>query len=485
MEINGEPRRVMTTANTPSHKSVFQTKAVLIGGLGLIALAFRVGVPMRHSRPPLPTAPAIAAPASFLNSFDAEKADKAYQMRFLAARVRRDPEDFVACNMLAGAYLQQVRETGSLDYLERAARLAHDSLASVPDVKNTNGLATLTQAEFAAHEFALARDHARRLTQLDVGRSEPWGMLGDALAELGEYESAERAFKTMARMEDGIGVQTRLARLAALHGDLTAASRHYFNAVALAKSFATPPRETIAWCQWQQGETAFARGDYPAAEQDYRNSLTTYPNYYRALASLGRVRAARGDLQEGIRYYEQSVNVIPDPTFVAALGDLYHLAGREPEARAQGALVEQIAHLSKFNGALYNRQVTLFYADHDLKSQEAYQSAAREYAVRRDIYGADALAWSALKAGKLDIARRAIRAALRLGAQDARLFYHAGMIARAAGEPDAADYLRRALALNPRFDPLQAQIAAQTLASLTPKSAGEGKSAFLKTKLER
>src|SRR5438034_11113508 len=103
-----------------------------------------------------------------------------------------------------------------------------------------------------------------------------------------------------------------------------------------------------------------------------------------------------------------------------------------------------------------------------MKAGEAYDSAAREYEVRRDIYGADAVAWTALKAGKLAEAQTAIKEALRLGTKDAKLFYHAGMIARAAGDKGAArDYLQRALKLNPQFDPLQAQIAKKTLEELS------------------
>ncbi len=150
--------------------------------------------------------------------------------------------------------------------------------------------------------------------------------------------------------------------------------------------------------------------------------------------------------------------------FVAALGDLYQLAGREKESAAQTALVEKIGHLSAANGALYNRQLALFYADHDIKADEAYANAVKEYEVRRDIYGADALAWTALKAGRINEAQAAIKEALRLGTRDAKLFYHAGMIARAAGDRAAArDYLKRALALNPRFDPLQSEIALKAL----------------------
>jgi len=75
------------------------------------------------------------------------------------------------------------------------------------------------------------------------------------------------------------------------------------------------------------------------------------------------------------------------------------------------------------------------------------------------------LAWAALKAGKIDEARQAVKDALRLGTQDAKLFYHAGMVARSAGDIAAAqDYLRLALKLSPRFDPRQSQVAKQALA---------------------
>ena len=74
------------------------------------------------------------------------------------------------------------------------------------------------------------------------------------------------------------------------------------------------------------------------------------------------------------------------------------------------------------------------------------------------------MAWTALKAGKIAEAQRAIKEALRLGTKDARLFYHAGMIARAAGDQSgAAEYLKRVLALNPQFDPMQAAIARKIL----------------------
>lgn len=67
------------------------------------------------------------------------------------------------------------------------------------------------------------------------------------------------------------------------------------------------------------------------------------------------------------------------------------------------------------------------------------------------------------KAGKLDEAQTAINDALRLGTKDARLFYHAGMIARARNRSAAEQFLKRALDTNQYFDPMQSRIAAAAL----------------------
>src|SRR4051812_40564769 len=42
-------------------------------------------------------------------------------LRFLEERIRRDPEDIIAQNMVAEIYLQRLRETGDYSWLQRAA----------------------------------------------------------------------------------------------------------------------------------------------------------------------------------------------------------------------------------------------------------------------------------------------------------------------------------------------------------------------------
>lgn len=418
-----------------------------------------------YSRPPAPPPPARLPVAVQLPSeTDAAEAT----IRSLEDRVKDDPEDYIALNKLSGYYQQRAQETGDVRYLGLSEKAARASLKVFPANGNPSALAALAQTIHNLHDFAGARDHALRLIELEPRQSYPYRILGDALLELGDYDKAEEAYRRMQKLSGpfpGTAADIRLARLDLLHGRTKSAETHFARALFNASEAAPPQPEVIAWCYWQLGEAVFARGDYDTAEKHYRDALTTFPDYYRAQASLGRLLAARGDLGGAIELYEKVVKRLPDPSFIAMLGDLYRLAGKEKESSAQYALVEQIARLSELNGVLYNRQLAVFYADHDLKAGESYALAKKEFDVRRDIYGADALAWAALKAGKIPEAQSAIREALRLNTPDAKLFYHAGMIARAAGDQNASrDFLQRALKLNPKFDPLQATLAAKALA---------------------
>jgi len=128
------------------------------------------------------------------------------------------------------------------------------------------------------------------------------------------------------------------------------------------------------------------------------------------------------------------------------------------------------------NKSVYNRELALFYADHDLKPAVAVDLARKELEVRRDIYTHDVLAWALLKSGKPRDALLEMQQALKLNTRDARLYFHAGMIHRELGDHDKAqEYLRLCLATNPHFHVLNAAIAERTLASLQASASSEGR----------
>ena len=71
-------------------------------------------------------------------------------------------------------------------------------------------------------------------------KSYSFQILGDALLELGEYEKAESAYRTMEDLGGLQGltrtaIEQRLARVSALHGDVSAAQHHLNNALVIAQ----------------------------------------------------------------------------------------------------------------------------------------------------------------------------------------------------------------------------------------------------------
>ena len=102
-----------------------------------------------------------------------------------------------------------------------------------------------------------------------------------------------------------------------------------------------------------------------------------------------------------------------------------------------------------------------------MKLAEALELAKKELEVRQDIYAYDLLAWTLYKNNQPQEALAAMTEALRLGTQDARLFFHAGTIHLRLGDvAEAKTHLQRALATNPHFHIFHADMARRTLEGL-------------------
>lgn len=394
-------------------------------------------------------------------------------IQFYQARVARDPDDFLSYNKLGTAYIQKARDTGDVTYYGLAEKALRRSLTLVSQGPAASTATTwLAVVEFARHQFRDALATAERALALGSGDLYPHAIVGDAYVELGEYDRATEAYAKLLELSGPLHPHSRLAYLQFLKGDPAAAVTHMRRAVAAGRTGV--PGENAAWTHAQLGELLFQVGDFAGAEKAYEDALARHPGYHRALAGLAGVRAAQRRYPEAIELYRRAISVVPLPEYAAALGDVYTKAGRASDARQQYDLVEFIGRLNALNKTIYNRELALFYADHDMKPKEALALAEHEFQVRRDIYTHDVLAWALYRNGRAREAAAAMSEALRLGTRDARLYFHAGMIHRALGDAEQArDYLARALAVNPRFHPLQADVATRVLAALareaTPK----------------
>ena len=379
-------------------------------------------------------------------------------------KIRRNPNNPVAYYQLGDAYVQKSRESGDNSYLELAEQALRKSLSLNPQQSGVRR--HLAHVLASRHDFEAAAAEAREAIALDPTDMDARGVLGDAYLETGKYEQAEETYKRMMTLKESLSSYSRLSGMKSLKGDAPGAIADLKTAIELGKQ-EEQPRESVAWAQWQLGAEHYAIGKLAEAESEYLQALETYPKYYRSLAGLAQVRAAQERYPEAIELYREAINTVPMPEYIAALGDAYAKIGNSNEARKQYDLVEYIGQLSALNKALYNRELAYFYADHDIKLQQGLELAQRELDYRRDIYAYDVLAWNLFKNGKFEEAREAVSQALKLGTQDAKLHYHAGMIYQRVGEKEKArEHLRRALSINPHFHIFFADNAKRSLVEL-------------------
>jgi tetratricopeptide (TPR) repeat protein len=379
-------------------------------------------------------------------------------------KIRRNPNNPMPYFELGDAYIQKARESGDISYFDRAEEALRKSLNLNP--QQSAVLRHLAFVLSSRHDFDAAAVEAEKAIALNPNDFDAHGVLGDAYEETGKYSEAEKSYAAMIGLKESLSSRSRLSGLKSLKGDTKGAIADLQKAIQLG-SEQNQPNESIAWAQWQLGMEQFAVGRIQDAEKAYLAALATYPNYYRANAGLAQVRAAQKRFNEAMVLYQKALEVVPYPEYAAALGDLYQRLDRVVEAKKQYDLVEYIGYLSSLNQVIYNRELANFYSDHDAKLPEALALAQKEFEVRKDIYGYDALAWSLFKNNRSEEAKGAIEEALKLGTKDAKLYFHAGMIYRNLGDKEKArEFLQRALAINPYFHVIHADIARRALAQL-------------------
>lgn len=404
-------------------------------------------------------------------------------IKALQSRVKRYPDDHAGYAALGAAYLQKGRETAdAADY-----ELAKGALEKSLDLLSNDPAAAFAMTQMAVvcmveHRFEDALTWAQKALALGSGDPSPWAIAGDALADMGDYKGASEAYS---RLKSPYGSEdeklafsyqrdSRMYFLRFVAGDTQGAIQLMRSAVQTAIE-THMPAENIAWSEYQLGEMLFLSGETNAAENAYSVSLDEYPGYYRALAGLAKVRAAQGRYVDAAKFYKAAIDRVPYPEYAAALGDIYQKLGRLDDAKKQYELVEFIGRLNEINQQIHNRDLALFYADHNIKLPESLALAQKELEVRRDIYTWDVFAWSLFKNAKVQEAADAISHALEQGTKDPQLFFHAGMIYEELGDSaQAKEYLQRALEMNPDFHFTSTESARQTLDRLNKRQAELG-----------
>jgi len=422
---------------------------------------------------PGPTAPPAQAPAyddvvsrpapALASGSKALLAALDHEIGLWAASLEGNQGDYIAATRLGGLHLQRARITGDLGDYDRALEASERAVKADPIFWAGHTLRATVL--FALHDFGGALQEAQTTFAADPTQLDALAVIGDASLELGDIEGAADAYADLADAAPSPPVWSRLAHLAFLRGETRSALDGANRSVAAVDPAEDPAG--AAFYRYQLGEIHRLLGNLPDAAAAFEDSLAALDGYVPAEAALANVREAQGRRTEAIELLEAAATARPQPEIVAALGDLYALAGDETRAEAQYALVERIGTLARAGGGIYDRQLILFAADHGRGVDQAVSAAEISLERRKDVYGYDAYAWALLAAGRIDDAAAAIDDAMALGTPDPRIAYHAGMIAMASGqESEARALLQRAVAASAALPPLQVERARDALAGL-------------------
>ena len=413
---------------------------------------------------PLLDAPAGAVTAvSAVDELDQARSD----VSFWAARLTAQPGDLVAATQLAGADLADARLTGDVTAYVRAEGAVEAALHAQPAY--APALTLRAGILVSLHRFPEARDLATTILAHIPDDPTALGVLGDASTELGDLATATKAYRALVAANDGAAAQVRIGRLDFVTGDVPGALVADRAAAADASDeglVGTP----LAFYSVTLGDALLATGDAAGARAAYTDALAVRTDLPSALVGLARIDAFTGNLDAAVAKMDTAIAAIPLPDSLARRADLEALRngpGDAARATADLATVGAIAKLAGDAAYLYDRGTALFLSDHGLDPTRAVTLASDELAIRKDVYGYDALAWALLNAGRAADADAPMRSALAVGTPDARLWYHAGLIAAANHRPDEArSDLTRALALGPALDTVSRSRALAALATL-------------------
>jgi len=368
----------------------------------------------------------------------------------LQARLATSPDDPVLLTRLGQAYLVRVRETADPSYFIRAAQALERSQALAPDQPATlTGLGLLA---LGRHEFSAALELGRRAHQLDPAAPEPLGVVVDAHVELGHYDDAAVALQEMLDRRPSLASLSRASYLREIHGDVPGAVTAMTQA-AIAGAGASV--DDVAYVETLLGDLHLGTGKLVEAEGAYRRALerTDVP---AAEVGLARVAAARGDLAAAATGLDAVTTRLPQPAWVALLGDVNAAMGRHAQAGAAYDLVRQIEALNTAAGVAVDLELARFEADHakdDGTDPDAAVTMARSArAARPTIFADDTLGWALRQAGRPEEALPHSQAAVRLGTADALLWYHLAAVESDLGRlEEARTHLARALSINPHL----------------------------------
>ena len=376
------------------------------------------------------------------------------------AKVRNETNAFQYVERLGWLFVAKARESFDPGYYKLAEQCALCLESEQPHA--AEALLLRGHVLQSLHRFKEAELLARELVARR-GRAFDYGLLGDVLMEQGRLSEAADAYQRMVDQKPDLQAYARISHLRGLKGDVEGAAE----VMKLAVSAASPNApESAAWVSTRLALLEFQQGNMTEARHEIDAALGYQQNYAPTLLLSGRLLLAQGNTADAAEVLQRAAQLNPLPEYQWALSEALRATG---QAEAADAVERQ---LRQDGAAADPRTFALYLASQGQSTATALELAQAELSVRGDVFTHDALAWALAASGDISAASHEMDLALTEGTRDARLFFHAVVIAEKAGRSaDAESWLSQAAPLMPLLLPSERQQLLAVAQQLHPEQA--------------
>jgi tetratricopeptide (TPR) repeat protein len=268
------------------------------------------------------------------------------------------------------------------------------------------------------HRFADAETAARKLVTL---REFPfdYGVLGDILIDQGKLREGAAAYQKMVDLRPDLQSYARAAHVRWLTGDLSGA----IELMNLATGAASPnDPEAAAWAFTRLALYQLQRRATRQALESCAAALALDNDYAPALLARGRVLLVTNQVVAAVSEFQRAARLNPLPEYQWVLADALIATGnRDLAAEVESQIIARSTEDP--------RTLSLYLATRRHDVDRAVELAQEELNNRKDVFTHDAVAWAFAAAGRNSEALDHVNLALSEGTADARLYFHAGVIA--------------------------------------------------------
>jgi tetratricopeptide (TPR) repeat protein len=373
-------------------------------------------------------------------------------------RVARHPGEWLLEEAVERALAARFRLTANAADLAEADRTLDQAMRDAPWPAGplvTRASVALTVHDLGKTETALQRLDAWAVRPSAEDRLDARSMRCEIAFERGDPTAARRLCA-----DDGdLGIQLRLANIAAKTGDASGAAQRI-------EALLRRPRQspsTLAQLALQRAAVALAQGDWRASGRWARAAERLFPGWWLAEAYVAQQYGLEGNFAEARRRYAALAARTGDADVFDALAQLSAATGKTDEARAWAAKAETAWQERR---RLLPDTYASHYAEHLLLHGDAAAGLALAQAdYRRRPYPASIAhyAFALWRNGQPAQALAIVRKGEAQGFLTADMKLAEAVSLAALGRADeAADALQRARAINPRIDDFRQQFVAFT-----------------------